>query len=88
LETAVKLCKDCGWAEDKSLGSIQWWVCHHTTSSRPPLVDYIRGKPQAPRLRDCTTMRDDPNLCRPDGRLWETRPGESDEVVGFGQDGA
>jgi hypothetical protein len=75
----MNLCKDCRWAEDKSARTISWWICHHPTSPRPPPIDYILGKPQELRLRDCTTMRDDPRLCGPDGRYWEAG------AAGFGE---
>jgi hypothetical protein len=47
------------------------WICRHPSSLRPPLVDYVLGLPKEPRPRDCRTMRDDPDLCGPEGRYWE-----------------
>jgi hypothetical protein len=80
----MNLCKDCRWAEDKSSKLITWWICHHRTSPQRALPDYILGRSSEPRLRDCTTMRDDPGLCGPDGRYWEQAL-EISGNVGFGE---
>jgi hypothetical protein len=80
----MNLCKDCRFAEDKSSKLITWWICHHRTSPQRALPDYILGRSSEPRLRDCTTMRDDPGLCGPDGRYWEQAL-EISGNVGFGE---
>lgn len=80
----MKLCKDCKWALNRGaeLGTPRPydWSCRHPAALQPPLADYVTGTPQQPHPRDCLGMRDDPDLCGPEGRYWEAAISEVEEL--------
>jgi hypothetical protein len=70
----MKLCKDCRWADCQGESPVtQYWECRHSSSPRPPLIDYVTGISKEPRLRAYYVMRDDRDLCGPEGRYWEAK---------------
>lgn len=72
----ILLCKDCKY-HYRSLGHIITFVnyheCRHEKSYQPPKVSLITGPEKKGYILDCGTMRNYPDKCGIEAKLWSPK---------------